>query len=87
MDETRKESRGGRDEFSWDDVRNSDRRAFYLGNSIKVNRDKSSDWYLDKSTVPKESKEEIEAERKRIIEQEKLQRLRQTQRNRPEKGT
>ena len=78
MDETRNESRGGRDKFSWDDV--NDRKAFYLGNSIKINRGKPSDWYLNKSTVPTESKEEIKAERRRMIEQEKAQRV---QKNRP----
>ena len=83
MDEIRNESRGGRDQFSWDDVRKKDRRAFYLGNSIKINREKSSDWYLDKSTIPKETKEEIETERKLAIEQEKLQRQHQS---RPKMG-
>ena len=85
-DESRPGSRGGKDQFSWDAIREDKRRAYYLGNSLKVPYSRGdtrpSDWYLTSSTstttFPRNtSKADLEAERRAVIEAEKKQRQQQ----------
>ena len=71
-DEIRAGARGGRGLFSWEDVERDKRRAFYLGNSVKL----GSDPKYAKSTLGLTDKKwaEAEAERRALIEKEKQQR-------------
>jgi hypothetical protein len=63
-------SRGGKEKFSWDDVKNDRQRMNYLGNSVKVpdNRHKDLFWYAKKdkgaSDLEKELREQKEREAK-----------------------
>lgn len=78
-DESRPGSRGGRDQFSWDAIKEDKRRAYYLGNSLKAPYNRGDarlgDWYKSETIIPRgQTKEELEAERRAVIEAERQQR-------------
>lgn len=77
---TRAGSRGGRDQFNWDEVKNDKDRYNYLGNSVKAQVKKPWDqgaepnWYVKNTTTGKK-KVGLEEEKKKEEEEELMTEL------------